>query len=261
MRHKYTALLVLLVLTAAACTSNGDAESTSETTTVAGPADIATMEDGTTVITEGVLVITDVARLCETIVGTIPPQCDGAFVVLSDLQVDDVVDLRSAPDPQGDTTHWANYPFVVNGTVDGGNLINVEGHDRVYPAADGGLRVRVLPAQSPVFPQQLRSGEAIWFAIDATNLTDQGIPMTFNSGQVAEVTLSDGDTEVYRWSTGRSFTQSVNDVEFPGGETSGATLRDNLFTVDPGTYTLRAWITAVGAEDIVVEVPVEVIAP
>ncbi len=261
MRSRHPILLLLLALIAAACTGSSTDGDAASTNAVAGPADIATMEDGTTVVTEGVLVITDVPRLCETIVGTVPPQCDGAFVVLSDLQVDEVVDLRSAPGPQGVTTQWTNYPFVVSGTVDAGSLVDVTGFDRVYPAAEGGLRLRVLPAQTPVFPQQLRTGEAIWFAIDATNLTDQGIPMTFNSGQVAEVTLSDGDTEVYRWSTGHNFTQIVNEIDFPAGETSGATLRDNLFTVDPGTYTLRAWITAIGAEDLVVEFPVEVIAP
>ena len=252
--------VLLLALVLAACTSDSPESDTGEGARVVGPGDVGVLENGTQVVTEGVLVISDVARLCETIMPAMPPQCDGGFVVLADLQPDTVVDLRSATDSQGITGQWTGYPYAVSGTVDNGTLINVEGFDRVYPAVEGGLRLRLVAAQSPIFPQQLRSGEAIWFAIDAMNLTDQAIPMTFNNGQVAEVTLSRGDEEVYRWSTDRTFTQAINQIDFGGGEIAGATLRDDLFVVDPGTYTMRAWITADGA-DVVIEAPVEVIAP
>ncbi|GMQ85524.1 MAG: hypothetical protein BMS9Abin07_1091 [Acidimicrobiia bacterium] len=72
------------------------------------------------------------------------------------------------------------------------------------------------------------------------------------------MTLSDGDTEVYRWSDGKVFTQEVNELDFEAGRTSGATLV-GTFVLDPGTYTLRAWVVAAGAENVVIEAPVEVI--
>lgn len=251
-------LVVLVAVVLASC--SGDSSDNGSGTRVVGPADIADLADGEAVVTEGVLVITDQTRLCETILQSFPPQCAGAFVVLGDLQPDQVVDLRTATDSQGITTSWTAYPYVVSGTVDGGILVDVEGFDRVYPAVGSGMRVRLLPAQSPIFPTQLRSGELIWWAVDVTNLTDQSIPLTFGSGQVADVTLSQGDTVVYRWSDDRIFTQEINEVSFAGGDTAGATLNGD-FSVPPGTYTMRAFITAVGAEDVVVEAPVEVIAP
>ncbi len=148
--------------------------------------------------------------------------------------------------------------MAVTGTVDGGILVNVEVASRVYPAVGDGLRLRLLSSQSPFFPRQLRSGEEIRWAIDITNILDESIELTFTSGQVAEVTLSDGDTEVYQWGDGKIFTQEINEVELEADRTSGATLVD-LFVVDPGTYTLRAWVVATGAESTVIEAPVEVI--
>ena len=75
------------------------------------------------------------------------------------------------------------------------------------------------------------------------------------------LTVSDGDDELYRWSNEKAFTQAIHDVDLAPGVTSGATLIDP-FSADPGTnYTLRGWITAIGASDVVVTAPVEVIAP
>ena len=97
------------------------------------------------------------------------------------------------------------------------------------------------------------------WVIDATNVTDAAIPITFGSAQVAEVTVSDGSSELYRWSNGKTFTQAMQEVDFAAGRSAGATLADP-FAVAPGTdYTLRAWITGIGAEDVVVTAPVEVI--
>ncbi len=252
-----TSLLVILVigLVAAACSSNEPDQTTNR---IVQPGDVATLDDGTEVLTQGILVISGDTQICGTIVDSSPPRCEGPHAILGDLRPDDIVALNSASDPKFGELSWTSYELAVTGTVDGGILVNVGVANRIYPADGDGLRLRLLSSQSPFFPRQLLSGEEIRWAIDTTNIFDESIELTFTSGQVAEVTLSDGDTEVYRWSDGKVFTQAINEVELEAGRTSGATLVD-LFVVDPGTYTLRAWVVATGAENTVIEAPVEVI--
>ena len=250
-------LLVVLVigLVAAACSSDEPDQTTTQTIE---PGDVATLDDGTEVLTQGILVISGDTRLCGAIADSPPPRCEGPSAILGDLSPDDIVALNSASDPEVGELSWTSYELAVSGTVDNGILVNVEIANRVYPAVGDGLRMRLVWSQSPFFPRQLRSGEEIRWAVDITNILDEPIELTFTSGQVAEVTLSDGDTEVYRWADGKLFTQEINEVEFEAGRTSGATLAD-LFVLDPGTYTLRAWVVATGAENAVIEAPVEVI--
>ncbi len=255
-RWRRTSLLVIVVIgLAAACSSNEPDQTTNR---VVQPGDVATLDDGTEVLTQGILVTSGDTQICGAIVDSSPPRCEGPSAILGDLSLDDIVALNSATDPEFGELSWTSYELAVTGTVDGGILVNVEVANRIYPAAGDGLRLRLLSSQSPFFPRQLRSGEEIRWAIDTTNILDESIELAFTSGQVAEVTLSDGDTEVYRWSDGKAFTQAINEVELEAGRTSGATLVD-LFVVDPGTYTLRAWVVATGAENAVIEAPVEVI--
>ena len=249
-------LVVLVIgLVAAACSSDEPDQTTDQ---IIEPGDVATLDDGTEVLTQGILVISGETHLCGAIVDSPPPRCQGPAAILADLSPDDVIALNSATDPEFGELSWTSYELAVTGTVDNGILMNVEVANRVYPAVGDGLRMRLLSSQSPFFPRQLRSGEEVRWAIDITNILDQSIDLTFTSGQVAEVTLSDGDTEVYRWGDGKVFTQEINEVEFEAGRTSGATLVD-LFVLDPGTYTLRAWVIATGADNTVIEAPVEVI--
>ena len=264
MKRGIAAVVIGLALIAAACSSSSDdggVNADPTTNRVAAPGDIAALPDGTEVITQGVLVIADDTRLCDVLLESAPPACGGESAVLGDLQRDQVVALQAPTDPAGQGVAWTTYPLPIVGTVQGGILVNTAIAGRVYTEESNGLRVRLMPAQTPLFPRQLRSGEPIWWAIDLTNTSDASIPMTFGSGQVADVSISDGDTEIYRWSNETAFTQEIHDVEFAAGATSGATLTD-AFESDPGTnYTLRGWITAIGASDVVVTAPVEVIAP
>lgn len=264
MNRGIVAVVIGLALVAAACSSSsdeGDASEEPATNRIAAPGDVAALPDGTEVITQGVLVIADDTRLCDVLLESAPPACGGESVVLGDMQRDDVVALQAPTDPEGQGVAWTTYPLPIVGTVQGGILVNTAIAGRVYTEESSGLRVRLMPAQAPFFPRQLRSGEPIWWAIDLTNTSDDAIPMAFGSSQVAEVTISDGDTEIYRWSDELAFTQSIHEVDFAAGATSGATLID-AFETDPGTnYTLRGWITAIGASDVVVTAPVEVIAP
>jgi len=264
MRRGIVVVAVGLTLVAAACADSSDSSDAGDETTtnrIVEPGDVAAHPDGTQVVTQGVLVIADDTRLCDVILESAPPQCGGNSVVLGDLQRDDVVALQAPTDPEGQGVAWTTYPLPVTGTVQGGILVNTEIAGRIHTEEGNGLRVRLMSVQKPLFPRQLRSGEPIWWAIDVTNITDEPIPLTFGSSQVADVSISDGDTELYRWSNEKAFTQEIHDIQFAAGVTSGATLTD-AFVTDPGTnYTLRGWVTAIGANDVVVTVPVEVIAP
>lgn len=220
------------------------------------PSDVGDLEDGTLVITQGVLVIDGEARLCEALAESFPPQCAGGSVALNGLAEENVVGLDTAPDAG---VSWTNYPLTVSGTVDGGALSETEVAGLVYIEEANGLKVRLYPAQRPFATDPLRTGESVWWVIDATNVTNDGIPLVFGSAQVAEVTISDGDTELYRWSNGKSFTQQVHELDFEAGRTASATLSDPLI-VDPGNdYTLRAWITGIGADDVVVTAPISIV--
>lgn len=261
MRVRGLAVLAAVAIVAAACGGTSDEGSGPEITTdiVVDPGEVAGLDDGTEAVTQGILVINGETRLCELLAESFPPQCLGDSAVLSDLKVDTVVALQSPDDPTAQGVMWTTYPLAVVGTVEEGILVDTQVAGHTYREEGKGLLVRLYTAQTPFFPQQLRSGETIWWVIDATNVTDAGIPITFGSAQVAEVTVSDGSNELYRWSNGKAFTQEVREVDFAAGRSAGATLADP-FAVAPGTnYTLRAWITGIGAEDVVVTAPVVVI--
>jgi Intracellular proteinase inhibitor len=263
MRSRTALLAMALLMLVAAC--NGSEEESNELTVnpldrFVAPGDVATLADGTPVITQGALVIAGDTRLCDALLGqTFPPQCGGDSAVLGDLQRDAVVALNTPPDAQG--VAWTTYPLPVRGVVQGGVLVDTEIAGNVYMEMSNGLQVRLMAAQASYLPEQIRTGETIWWAIDATNQTDQPIPMTFSSAQVAEVTIHDGDTEIYRWSNGQTFAQGTQELQFDAGRTAGATLNDQV-VLEPGTnLTLRAWITAEGADTVIVTAPIEVVAP
>jgi Intracellular proteinase inhibitor len=259
MTRRLLTVLAILVVVVAGCSSDdsGDDAAALPTDQVSSPGEVAGLGDGTHVVAQGVLVIdTEAARLCDGLAESFPPQCAGGFIELNDLDEAAVVGLEFVEQP---AIKWTNYPLTVSGTVDGGALVGTEVAGTIYETEANGLRVRLYPAQRPFPAEPLRSGESVWWAIDATNVTEQGIPLTFGSAQVAEVTISDGDTELYRWSDGKSFAQVVHELDFEAGHTAGATLNDPL-VVEPGSdYTLRAWITGVGAENVVVSIPVDVV--
>ncbi len=256
-------------LALAACSGSSGGGADVPTDRFVEPGAVSSLADGTVVVTQGVLVIADDTRICEVLVGGavvqgdpltfVPPQCGGDSVVLADLDPNDVVALETVGGSEGGEVKLANYPLAVVGTVEGGILVDTAIAARVYEEVSNGLRIRLTPAQEPFFPQQLRVGETIWWAVDLTNVTDEAIPMTFSSAQVAEVTISDGDTELYRWSNDKTFAQQIRQIDFAAGQTAGATLKDTS-TTGPGTnYTVRAWVTAVGADDVVVTAQVDLI--
>lgn len=259
MTRQFGVVFVALILVVAACSGDdGETESTFMLPTgeSVDPSDVAALDDGTQILTQGVLIIDDQARLCEALAESFPPQCAGGSVELSGLEQGTVVGLEVAEDA---AVLWTNYPLTVSGTVEGGSLVDTQVAGPVYEVEANGLKVRLYPAQRPFATNPLRTGELVWWVIDATNITEDGIPLVFGSGQVAEVTISDGDSELYRWSNGKSFTQQVHELDFEAGRTAAASLSDALIVQPGNDYILRAWITGVGAEEVVVSTPISIV--
>ena len=62
--------------------------------------------------------------------------------------------------------------------------------------------------------------KALEFALAVTNPTRKSVELVFPSGQEYEFSVMDSTgTEVYRWGTGRMFTQSLQNKLLDGGET------------------------------------------
>jgi len=62
--------------------------------------------------------------------------------------------------------------------------------------------------------------KALEFALAVTNPTKKSVELVFPSGQEYEFSVMDSTgTEVYRWGTGRMFTQSLQNKLLDGGET------------------------------------------
>lgn len=62
--------------------------------------------------------------------------------------------------------------------------------------------------------------KALEFALAVTNPTKKGVELKFPSGQEYEFSVLDSTGhEVYRWGTGRMFTQSLQNHTLDGGET------------------------------------------
>jgi hypothetical protein len=78
------------------------------------------------------------------------------------------------------------------------------------------------------------------FALDVTNATKKNVELAFPSGQEYEFRVVDSTgKEVYRWGSGRMFTQSVQNRVLDGGETLRIVERANR-ALPRGTYVAVA---------------------
>jgi hypothetical protein len=82
--------------------------------------------------------------------------------------------------------------------------------------------------------------KALEFALHVTNPTKKSVELVFPSGQEYEFSVMDSTgTEVYRWGTGRMFTQSLQNKLLDGGETMHIEERAEK-TLPVGSYTAVA---------------------
>ena len=100
-------------------------------------------------------------------------------------------------------------------------------------------------------PDPLQVGPVTW-TVTVTNDSTDDLKLTFTSGKQADVTLTkDGET-VYQWSRGQMFTQAITELTIDAGKNEAFVLDEPGLDVDPGDYTLTAWVTAKGGKDLMV---------
>jgi hypothetical protein len=84
-------------------------------------------------------------------------------------------------------------------------------------------------------------GNAIRFALQVVNSGKKAIELTFPSGQTHDFVILDSlGREVWRWGTGRLFTQALQNTMLSRGETMSMTESWNAPTLKPGRYTAVA---------------------
>jgi hypothetical protein len=188
---------------------------------------------------------TDGTKLCSAVAESYPPQCGGDVVFLLDLQPNSVVALTSPTDPTFAPVTWTEYTLRVSGVETDAGLTSVELVDPVYTSTGDGLLLRVTDTG-------VKLDEPVVFPMDLTNITDAASDLTFFSGQRSEVVFENGTGEAYRWSTDMMFTQSVDTVILEAGATVPYILTGEPVDLQPGNYTARAWVTADGAQNLVV---------
>lgn len=188
---------------------------------------------------------TDGKKLCSAVAESYPPQCAGDRTVLLDLRPNTVVALMSPSDPTLAAVTWTDYTLRVTGIETDDGLTNVELGDSVYTATGDGLVLRVADLG-------VRVGDPVVLPMDLTNATDTATDLTFFNGQRTELVFEDASGEVYRWSVDMMFAQSIETITIEPGATVPYVLTGEPIDLPPGDYTAKAWVTADGAENVVV---------
>lgn len=90
---------------------------------------------------------------------------------------------------------------------------------------------------------RLVSGEPVRWTFAVTNGSNEPRLLTFTSSQQGDVVLEAAGVERYRWSKDRFFAAVIATKELPVGEEWVFALEDML-SIEPGTYSLLATVTA-----------------
>ena len=113
-------------------------------------------------------------------------------------------------------------------------------------SAEPAARKRVSggPPVASSFDVQL--GSAVTFALHVTNNASKRLELTFPSGLTHDIVVMDTvGREVWRWSQGRMFTQTLRNTLLSGGETLDLDETWKDASLPPGRYTARAELTSV----------------
>jgi hypothetical protein len=181
----------------------------------------------------------DGVRLCSALAESYPPQCGGDSLRVEGLDIDALVGLsRTDPQDGPGRTAWADYPVTLSGSLAGGTLAVGEMPPPAGQAESGPLTVLFDYA-----PRPLRSPGVAFWIMELRNTSDADMRLTFGSGQKAEVVLGRDGAEVYRWSSEKAFTQAIEEVVVPAGESLPVVMNETLW-LEPGEYEVEAWITA-----------------
>jgi Intracellular proteinase inhibitor len=88
-------------------------------------------------------------------------------------------------------------------------------------------------------PAELRAGGPVRWTFTVSNLGAEPCRLTFTSGQQGDVVLEADGAERYRWSSDKYFTAAIMEREVPALSELTFEL-DDVLSVEPGTYSLRA---------------------
>lgn len=81
-------------------------------------------------------------------------------------------------------------------------------------------------------------GEEVGFSFSVVNARDRPIELTFRDACRADFAVYAGDREIWRYSDGKAFAQTLSSAEFQPGET--ATFETVWPDSEPGDYTAEA---------------------
>lgn len=88
--------------------------------------------------------------------------------------------------------------------------------------------------------------DGVTFAFTVTNTADEPRQLNFRSGLAADFAVSTNDTEIWRWSAGRGFTQALWSDTLSPGESNA--FEATWEAPQPGDYTVVATLEAHNAD-------------
>lgn len=81
-------------------------------------------------------------------------------------------------------------------------------------------------------------GDGVRFRFTVVNPSDRPVEVTFRDACRADFAVFEGETEVWRYSDGRAFAQSLTTADLQPGET--AVFEESWPNPEPGDYTAEA---------------------
>jgi hypothetical protein len=205
-------------------------------------------KDGAEVAVEGGLYVSaDGVLLCSGWRESYPPQPAGALLPIQGLDTTDIAGLSSTGGAGGFAdVSWSDYSFLISGTIKSGRLLTAPPpvvSVTYRPGEKDEVRLRFGYG-----PSQVRSGARVQWRLDITDRSVSPLTLTFASGLKFDVALLDRNTgaELYRWSTGRSFTQAIEETVVTPGASWGIGITEEALAVPPGAYRVVATVVASG---------------
>lgn len=245
-RHRGSLIVGALIVAAALAVTVGGCGSSTDDGTVGGSASSPLTIEQALVLGEAdavwvsgsLLAVGSDVRLCAALAESYPPQCAGPSLVVHGADVDGIVGLSRTTVASGaGPATWSEFPVLFGGSLSDGVLSVTEAPASLGEARGAGVTVRFDHS-----PRPLSTSGTVFWRLDVRNTAAVDLHLTFGSGQKGDVVVSAGDTEVYRWSRDKVFTEAIEQVALAPGEVLGVVLNDPV-TLDPGDYEVRAWIT------------------
>lgn len=234
--------LVLLVTACGAGEGATDGAGGKEPPVVFEVAEALQVKEGQEIYVEGfVFFQDDKVVMASALLESYPPLPEGPTLRVKDLPRQSVVGLSSTPNERGLTAAtWSDFPIILRGELRNGTerVLRVTAAPRVVEAGADSLLLRFSPVSEPV-----RNGEPVWWAFEVVNRGEVAVVLTFSSSQKADVVLTRLGSEVYRWSSGKAFTEAIETVTLEPQGRLPLLLQDPL-DIEAGDYELTAWVTA-----------------